>query len=164
MPQNTHIELIEAEAERVPQGAKEAAPDFERLRSNAEELSRLLAWNPSVQTSPFYTVRWNAMASVLKPVLEKVTKEGRIEAESDDHRWLRENTSLLWSHLWNTRNAFKLLTRMPHVQTPRGTTIPRASGLAEAYLHAIDFEFSEASFIAYLGAYQESVPLKFGEL
>jgi len=86
MPQNTHIELIESELERVPQGAKEKAPDFENLRRNAEELSRLLAWNPSVQTSSFYAARWNAMAAVLRPVLEKVTKDGRSDSETDDHR------------------------------------------------------------------------------
>jgi hypothetical protein len=164
MPQNTHIELIEAEAERVPEGAKETAPDFERLRHNAEELSGLLAWNPSVQTSPFFTVRWNAMASVLRPVLEQVAKEGRTESESDDHRWLRENSTLLWSHLWNTKNAFKTLTRLPHVRTPRAITIPRVAGVAEAFLHGVDFEFNEAGFLAYLGAYQQTTVLKFGEL
>lgn len=164
MPQNTHIGLIENEVERVPQGAKETAPDFEHLRRNAEELSRVLAWNPSVQTSGFFLARWNAMATLLKPVLETVKKDGRSEGETDDHRWLRENTPLLSSHLWNTRNAFKLLDRLPHVRTPRATTIPRVAGLAEAFLHAVDFEFSEAGFLAYLGAYQQSTPLKFGEL
>lgn len=164
MPQNPHIDLIEAELERVPEGANQAAPDFEHLRRNAEELSRVLAWNPSVQTSGFFMARWNAMAAVLRPVLEKVTKDGRSETETDDHRWLRENTPLLWSHFSNTRNAFKLLDRLPHVRTPRGTTIPRVAGVAEAFLRVIDFEFSEAGFLAYLGAYQQSTPLKFGEL
>ena len=164
MPQNTHIDLIETELERVPQGAKETAPDFDRLRSNAEELSRVLAWNPSVQTSDFFIARWNAMSAVLRPVLEKVTKDGRSGSETDDHRWLRENTPLLWSHLSNTRNAFKLLDRLPHVRTPRGTTIPRVAGLSEAFLRAVDFEFSEAGFLAYLAAYQQTTPLKFGEL
>ncbi|HJT68549.1 MAG TPA: glucoamylase family protein [Terriglobales bacterium] len=164
MPQNTHIELIENETERVPQGAKEAAPDFGNLRRSAEELSRLLAWNPSVQTSPFYSVRWNAMSAVLRPVLERVMKDGRSDSETDDHRWLRENNSFITSHLNNTRNAFRLMNRMPHVRTPRGTTIPRAAGVAEAYLHAAEFEFSEAGFLVYLSAYQETVPLKFAEL
>jgi hypothetical protein len=87
MPQNTHIELIESEVERVPQGASKATPDFADLRRQAEELAPLLAWNPSVQTSAFFTVRWNAMAAVLRPLLEKVEKDGRSESESDDHRW-----------------------------------------------------------------------------
>ena len=164
MPQNTHIDLIEADAERVPQGAVKAAPDLADLQRQAEELAGLLAWNPSVQTSAFFTVRWNAMAAVLRPLLEKVEKDGRSESETDDHRWLRENATLLWAQLTNTQKAFKPLNRLPHVSTPRGITIPRAAGVAEAFLHAVDFQFSEEAFIAYLGAYQQSTVLKFGEL
>jgi cyclic beta-1,2-glucan synthetase len=164
MPQNTHIELIEAEVERVPQGASKDTPDFRDLRRQAEELAGLLAWNPSVQTSAFFTVRWNAMAVVLRPLLERVERDGRSESETDDHRWLRENATLLWSRLSNTQNAFKPLNRLPHVSTPRGITIPRTAGVAEAFLHAVDFQFSEETFIAYLGAYQNTTVLKFGEL
>jgi cyclic beta-1,2-glucan synthetase len=164
MPQNTHIDLIESELERVPQGANASTPDFADLRRKAEELAGLLAWNPSVQSSPFFTVRWNAMAAVLRPLLEKVGKTARSDSETDDHRWLRENTTLLWSHLETTKKAFKSLSRLPHVRTPRGSTIPRAAGVAEAFLHAVDFEFNEAAFIAYAGAYQQSTVLKFGEL
>jgi hypothetical protein len=164
MPQNTHIDLIEDETERVPQGASEVAPDFADLQRQAEELAGLLAWNPSVQTSAFFTVRWNAMAAVLRPVLEKVAKDGRSESETDDHRWLRENATLLWAQLSNTQNAFKPLKRLPHVSTPRGITIPRAAAVAEALLHAVDFQFVEETFLAYLGAYQQSTVLKFSEL
>ena len=63
MPENTHIELIENVAERVPQEAK-PAPDIEQLRRNAEELNKLLAWNPSVHRSDFFFARWRAMAAV----------------------------------------------------------------------------------------------------
>lgn len=164
MPQNTHIDLLEDEVERVPQGASKVAPDFADLERQAEELAGLLAWNPSVQSSAFFTVRWNAMAAVLRPVLEKVAKDGRSESETDDHRWLRENATLLWALLSNTQSAFKPLDRVPHVSTPRGITIPRAAAIAEAFLHAVDFQFSEDAFIAYLGAYQQPTVLKFGEL
>ncbi|MGH9516090.1 MAG: glucoamylase family protein [Terriglobales bacterium] len=164
MPQNTHIDLLELDTERVPEGANKVAPDFADLRRQAEELAGLLAWNPSVQRSAFFTVRWNAMAAVLRPVLEKVAKDGRSESETDDHRWLRENATLLWALLSNTQNAFKPLNRVPHVSTPRGITIPRAAAVAEAFLHAVDFQFSEDAFLAYLGAYQQSTVLKFSEL
>ena len=164
MPQNTHIELIESEVERVPQGANKAAPDFAHLERQAEELAPLLAWNPSVQTSAFFEVRWNAMAAVLRPLLDRAQKDGRSESETDDHRWLRENATLLWALLSNTHKAFKPLNRLPHVSTPRGITIPRAAAVAEAFLHAVDFQFGEDAFLAYLGAYQQSTVLKFGEL
>ena len=164
MPQNTHLEMIEAEAERVPQGAKETAPDFESLRRNAEEIVRALAWNPGAHTSRFFSVRWNAMAAALRPVLERVNRTKRSASEADDIRWLRENMPLLWAELGNTKNAFKRLRRLPHVRTPRGTTIPRVAAVAEAFLHAVSFDFSENAFVAYFGAFQESTVLKFREL
>ncbi len=164
MPQNTHIEMIEAEAERVPQGAQEAAPDFDDLRRNAREVAPVLAWNPGVHTSHFFSERWNAMAAGLRPVLENVNRRPRSTGEPDDLRWLRENMPLLWAELGNTKNALKQLRRLPHVRTPRGTTIPRAAAVAEAFLHAVNFDFSEAAFLAYLGAFQESTVLKFREL
>jgi len=163
MPENTHIELIETVAERVPQEAK-PAPDLEQLRRNAEELNKLLAWNPSVHHSDFFFARWRAMAAGLRPALEKVGRTPRTDQDAEDLCWLRDNLPLVWAELWNTKNAFKLLRRLPHVRTPKGVTIPRAAGIAEAYLHAVDFDFSEASFLAYLDAFQKTTPLKFREL
>jgi len=164
MPENTHIESIESVAERVPEGASTQATDLEQVRRNAEEVAKLLAWNPSVHTSHFYTVRWNAMAAVLRPALEKAGQSKPDPSDPDDLRWLRDNLPLLWAELWNTRNAFKLLRRLPHVRTPSGSTIPRAAALAEAYLHSIKFKFSEEAFLAYLEAFQKTTVLKFREL
>ncbi|MBV9622442.1 MAG: glycosyl transferase [Acidobacteria bacterium] len=164
MPENTHIELIETVAERVPEEARRAAPDPDQLRQRAEQVSTLLAWNPSVHESHFFSTRWAAMAAALRPALEKVARRERSESDPDDLRWLRDNLPLLWAELWNTRNAFKLLRRLPHVRTPKGITIPRAAALAEAYLHAVDFDFGETSFLTYLDAFQKSTVLKFREL
>jgi cyclic beta-1,2-glucan synthetase len=164
MPENTHIEIIEAVTEHQPAGAVEPTPDLDQLRKNATDVSKLLAWNPSVHTSHFYSARWNAMAAVLRPALEVVNKTPREPSEPDDLRWLRENMALLWAELWNTRNAFKILKRLPHVRTPSGATIPRAAAVAEAYLHAVEFTFSDISFLAYLEAFQKNTVLKLREL
>jgi len=163
MPQNTHIEMAEAEAARI-QEQKRTTPEFDALRKNAEEVSQRLAWNPSVHASGFFSGRWTAMAATLKPVLEKAGRRGRKLPESEDLRWLRENLHLLWAEFWNTRSAFKQLRRLPHVLTPRGTTIPRAAAVAEAYLYAAEFNFSESGFSAYVAAFQETTLLKFREL
>jgi cyclic beta-1,2-glucan synthetase len=165
MPQNTHVEMAEAEAIRIAEEKKQTtASDFAALCKNAEEISRCLAWNPSVHASSFFSTRWKVMAATLKPVLEKVARRSRKLPESEDLRWLRENLNLLWAGLWNTRNAFKKLRRLPHVLTPRGTTIPRVAAAAEAYLYAAEFNFSDASLTAYIGAFQENTALKFREL
>ena len=164
MPQNTHIEMAEAGAAHAQEAQRQAATDFPALCKNAEEVSRRLAWNPSVHASGFFSTRWKVMAASLRPVLEKVERRSRKLPESDDLRWLRENLLLLWAEFWNTRNAFKKLRRLPHVLTPRGTTIPRAAAVTEAYLYAAEFNFTEASFTAYLSAFQESTTLKLREL
>jgi hypothetical protein len=164
MPENTHIEMIEAVAERVPEGAKDSAADLRRLGSDAEELSRLLAWNPSVHKSDFFSSRWRAMARAIRPPLDKVGHTPRTPQDGDDLAWLRDNLPLLWAEVWNTRNAFKLLRNLPHVRTPNGMTIPRAAAIAEAFLHAVEFNFNEKAFSEYVKAFQQLTVLKFREL
>src|SRR5581483_10141116 len=110
------------------------------------------------------SVRWNALETVLRPALEKVNRTSRTASDPDDLRWLRDNMPLLWAELWNTRNAFKQHKHLPHVRTPNGVTIPRAAALAESYLHAVEFNFSQTSFVAYLSAFQKTTVLKFREL
>jgi cyclic beta-1,2-glucan synthetase len=162
MPQDLHIEM--AEAARIAEEKKRQGEDFTSLRKNAEEVARCLAWNPSVHASGFFSIRWKVMSATLRPVLEKVGRRSRKLPESEDLRWIRENLHLLWAELWNTRNAFKKLRRLPHVLTPRGTTIPRVAAITEAYLYAAAFSFSEAGFTAYVGTFQETTILKFREL
>ena len=113
MPQNTHVEMADIEAARIAQEKKEPAADFAALRKNAEEVSRCMAWNPSVHASRFFSARWKAMAATLRPVLEKVGRAKRKQPEPDDLRWLRENLHLLWAEVGNTRNAFKQLPPLP---------------------------------------------------
>src|SRR5215470_3140473 len=151
MPQNTHVETA-VETNRTRTLAAEHRPEIAALQKNAEEIAKVLAWNPSVLTSGYFSARWKAMAASLRPTLERIGRSKRKANESDDLRWVRENLSLLWAALWNTRNAFKLLRRLPHVKTPRGTVIPRAAALAEAYLYAANFDFNEPAFVAYLDA------------
>ncbi len=164
MPNNTHLEMMEAGADRVPEGAQKTPPAPESLRRNAEEVARRLAWNPSVHSSDFFIARWQAMATGLRPVLEKVGRILPDPADSDDLRWLRDNMAMLWAEIGNTRNTFKGLRRLPHVRTPTGATVPRVAAVAEAYLYVAEFNFDERGFSAYLTAFQESTALKYHEL
>ena len=164
MPQNTHLEMLEAESARVPEGTTQTQADTQALSANAEEVARRLAWNPSIHTSRFFEARWEGMAAALRPVLQRVGRMPRNPSDPDDLHWLRDNASLLWAGLGNTRNAFKRLRHLPHVRTPKGITLPRTAAVAEAYLYAANFDFSEAGFLAYLSAFQESTVLKYKEL
>ena len=164
MPENTHIEMLESVMEHTPQGPVPRPPTPEQLRQGAEELSRLLAWNPGVHDSGFFTARWRAMYAALKPALDKVNRTTRTKDDPDDLRWLRDNMAMLWAAVWNTRSAFKLLRNLPHVRTPNGLTIPRSAAVSEAYLHAVQFSFAEKAFSEYLSAFQKHTVLKFQEL
>jgi cyclic beta-1,2-glucan synthetase len=164
MSENTHLERIEAEAARIPPVENAPRPDLDALRRNARGVAQQLAWNPAVHQSSFFFARWSAMSAALRPALEKVSLTHRSADEPDDLRWLRDNMPLLRAELGNTKNAFKSLRKLPHVHTPRGSTIPRIAALAEAYLYAAEFNFTEVGFIAYLSAFQESTVLKFHEL
>jgi len=164
MPENTHIEMLEAVMEHEPQGPLPTPPEPRQLQQGAEELSRLLAWNPGVHNSGFFMARWKAMYAVLKPVLEQAGRAPRTPDDPDDLRWLRDNMTMLWAEVWNTRSAFKLLRDLPHVRTPNGLTIPRCAAVSEAYLHAVHCSFAEASFSEYLSAFQKHTVLKFQEL
>ena len=156
--------MMEAEAERMPQATPYARPDAETIRLNAEEVARRLAWNPSVRKSHFFSARWDAMASALRPLLDHVNGMSRSPSDPDDLRWLRDNMPLLWAEIGNTGNAFKLLRGLPHVRTPKDITVPRAAAVAEAYLYAVRFNFDESSFTAYVTAFQGSTVLKYKEL
>src|SRR5690349_14882108 len=124
MPQNTHLEMLEADALRVPEGASVNPRDIELLRRNAEEVARRLAWNPGISKSDFFSARWRSMSALLRPVLERVARMPRNPSDPDDIHWLRDNAPLLWAELGNTKNAFKLLRRLPQVRTPKGITVP----------------------------------------
>src|SRR5438270_3242778 len=113
MPQNTHLEMIQASVEHVAQSTQEARPDTESLRQNAEEVARRLAWNPSVHSTRFFSARWSAMSAALRHVLRKVNDISRTPSDPDDLRWLRDNMPLFWAEIGNTRNTFKQIGRVP---------------------------------------------------
>ena len=54
MPPDTHIEMLSAEAERLPEPPKEAGPNLEALAAAAADLGRRLVWLPGTALVPFF--------------------------------------------------------------------------------------------------------------
>ena len=52
MPQNTHVEFAQGEAERLRESEAVLASDLEALRSQAAELAPILVWLPTLRSSP----------------------------------------------------------------------------------------------------------------
>jgi hypothetical protein len=97
-------------------------------------------------------------------MLKKLEARSSGTPASDDSRWLRDNVHLLSSEFESMCEAFKVRQKMPLVRTPSGAIIPRVVVLAEAFLAATGYQFSEKTFAAYLDAFQQQTVLKIKEL
>src|SRR5690349_14610026 len=164
MPQNTHLELVTSEAERLPELPKTPGSNSADLRLHAAKLAHNLPWLPNTEPSTYFVDRFSALAKKIYSLLsefEKLPGEGPV---SDDFRWVHDNTRLISSESENTLEAFEQLKKIPDVRTPRGEIIPRVAAVAEGYLAACGNRYSEESLIAYLDAFQQTTPLRMREL
>ena len=69
MPPDTHIEMLSAEAERLPEPSKEAAPDLEALSAAAADLGRRLVWLPGTHSPRLFLRALPRPSPGLRPVL-----------------------------------------------------------------------------------------------
>jgi len=164
MPQNSHLELVTSEAERLPELPKTPGSNSADLRLHAAKLAHNLPWLPNTDPSTYFVDRFSALAKKIYSLLsefEKLPGEGPV---SDDFRWVHDNTRLISSESENTLEAFEQLKKIPDVRTPLGEIIPRVAAVAEGYLAACGNRYSEESLIAYLDAFQQTTPLRMREL
>src|SRR5713226_2966019 len=166
MPPDTHIEMLNADAERQPEPCKETGPNLEALSLAAADLGRRLIWLPGTRSSRFFSDRYRALCRAIKPVLHHFHGPPPKSAVGDDFRWLNDNLRLLHADLRSTRKGegFKLVRKLPHVRTPDGAVAPRVVALAAGFLATSGYDFSESSLVAYVQAFQQSTVLKMIEL
>ncbi len=164
MPQNTHLEIASAEAERLAETRKETAPDLDALGLAAADLGRRLVWLPGTHSSRFFIERYRALCRAFKPVLLAFQEPPPKKSVGDDFRWLNDNLRLLHADLRGTKEGFKLVRKLPHVRTPDGALAPRAVAVAAGFLAATGYEFNEDSFSSYVHAFQQNTVLKLVEL
>jgi hypothetical protein len=162
MPQNTHIELGRAEAERLEQPLKENA-DLGLLQRKAQEIANL-AWLPNETASSTFSDRCKAMGNALRSLLASLESSSHDRAQSDDFRWLCDNTRLLYSEVRNTSEALKVRRKLPHVRDNQNRVVPRVLALAEGFLQTLSYEFSESAFSAFVESFQQHTVLELREL
>jgi len=164
MPQDTHIEMLNSDAERTPEPTIEAGPDLAALAAAAADLGRRLIWLPGTHTARYFSERNNALRAALGPVLASFRGPLPKKPVGDDYRWVYDNLRLLHSDLRGMKDGFKLVRKLPHVRTPDGGITPRVIALAAGYLAAVGYDFSEKSLNAYVQAFQQSTALRLHEL
>jgi hypothetical protein len=100
----------------------------------------------------------------MEPLLRTLNAPLSHDAISDDFRCLHDNARLFAKQLESVREALGSSQRIPLVRTQSGAIVPRVLALAEGFLAATTYQFSEQNFTAYVEAFQESTVLKMGEL
>ncbi|MEY2413117.1 MAG: cyclic beta,2-glucan synthetase [Acidobacteriaceae bacterium] len=162
MQQNRIFEMIEAEADN-PMSAPDTPSELEDLRSRASRLSRELVSLPDVKTSRSLPERGARLCDAFKPIFQSISSIDKDEA-SDDLRWLRDNVGLLSSDLEDSTVAVKTLQKLPHVKSASGPGLPRVAAVADSFLNASGFRFSDETFSAYIEAFQRHAVLTLKEL
>ena len=163
MPQNTHLDLIRPEADGLPEPVSEASLP-ETLREKARSLAQSLSWLPNTPSSNTFSEHSRAVKASFRTVFDALGSPSAELRASDDFRWLHDNARLLYSDLQNTAEALKPLRKMPHVRIHDGEIIPRTLALAEEFLGAASYQFSEQSFRWFVESVQESTVLNLSEL
>jgi len=163
MPQNTHLEIIASDVQRLPELASDGW-DLEQLRATAQQLATQLTCLPDVDSSGAILRRCKKVAAQFKPLLAALDSRPAEAPASDDLRWLYENVRLLHAELQVTVGALKPRIRMPHVRTPEGEIIPRVLAIGEGFIEAVSCQFSEQKFALFIEAFQEIAVLDLCEL
>jgi cyclic beta-1,2-glucan glucanotransferase len=165
MPENTHLELANEEAERLREETPGESADKQVLQQHATALARSLAWVPSLRSSDSIVDRYRAVREAINSQLRPFRAALPLDKPvSDDFRWLHDNVSLLDMEVHGMNEALKPLKASPHVYTREKTVAPRPIAIAQDFLAATQYRFSEQSFTMYVQTFQEITVLKMTEL
>ena len=164
MPQNTHLEVVKEEAERHFDSSKAISQDLEVLRAHALKAAPNLPWLPNTPASAVASERFQTAVDQLHPLLEGLNEFRTEEDVSDDFRWLRDNVRLLHAGVQDVAEDLENLETVPHVRAPSKTVAPRSLALAEEFLAAAQYQFTEEALSAYIGSFQKVTVLNLKEL
>src|SRR5690348_7941168 len=165
MPQNTHVELLDA-SERLF-NFQDGAPvhDDQELTAGALQCARALSWRLNAAGSGRFHARLRRLDKALKDLLATVTlSPEEYPGSARDRRWLRDNAIFLRSTVAKLHEEQPILKRLPHVRWPGRESVPRVIAIAADLLRVLDYRFAEAGFTAYLNAFQQITILNLEEL
>jgi len=163
MPQNTHLETSLAEEELVQEVTRHAATP-QTLTAKATELAKLLVWLPNTASSTTFSDRAEATRTSLSSIFEALPQLIAKAPTSEDLRAVHDNLRVLHLASVGAVGAAGELSGLPHVRSTKGDITPRVLALAEGYLDATEYQFSEQGFIIFLNTFQETTVLKMEEL
>ena len=144
--------------------ASDPASDLAALRSAATELASRLGWLPGVRTSKTFSVRCRKLKRTFRTLFASVEAAGRLNPESDDLRWFRDNDQLIYTELKSVAVDLKALKQLPHVRGRKDDIVPRVLALAQTFLDLTGNHFRETAFTAFFQAFQATTVLELREV
>jgi hypothetical protein len=163
MPQNTHLEAVNADTERLPEPVY-AAHNPQVIHEGAKKLAHALTWLPNCPSSQTFAERGDALKHDLKPIFSSLEAPSQELLANNDFRWLFDNGRLLYADLQNVSVGVESQANIEHVRTPNGATVPRVLAIAEGFLEVVSYEFNEQEFILFMEVFQQTQPLQWREL
>ncbi len=149
-----------------PEPVVSAKADLDReIVACGRELPRRLTWLPALKESEHFAKRFAAVSKVLDTVLASAenTSPERL-ADSEDLQWLHDNARLPRATQTLFQREPSTLRRAPHVRDAQAAPMPRVLAMAQDFLRAAKYEYSDHRLSLYVHAFQESVPLNMHEL
>src|SRR5512146_30748 len=132
------------------------------LATVALESARSLIWVPNATRSRHFPQRVKRLSNRMRSVLASVAHKRA--AESEEQKWLGENSDLLGSQLAGLQELRDGLTRTAHVRRTNGDVVPRPLVIAEDLLFSLDYRFEETGFVTFLHSFQTATVLRMEEL
>ncbi|HXY50159.1 MAG TPA: glucoamylase family protein [Terriglobales bacterium] len=159
MAKTPPLEIIRAEADSLP--VEERDPTGQKLEEKASQLKAALHWRPDATICAVFTERTKALRRALKPLFSMAWPPSEPQ-HSDDYRWLSNHVRLLHSELRALESA--KLQKLPHVRNPQQEIVPRVVSIAESYLEAVSYQFTEKTLVRFVEIVQTEFPLTLREL
>jgi cyclic beta-1,2-glucan synthetase len=160
-----HRDVLVEMAERlepIPAGSpqRESA-----LTEGARQWAHAIVWLPTTKESGHFAERWAALNRSLEPLLSEVDFQlGPDEQLPEDLQWMHDNVRLVRATQTEVQQSVSSLRRVPHVRTPDKVLMPRVLAIAQDFLRAVEYRYSDAAFAAYLKAFQTVTGLNMAEL
>lgn len=165
MPENTHVDVVNEESELPHDSSPRDAEDTQALRAHATELAHSLAWVPGMRSSNEIFARYRSLCAAIgtqfQPFRAPIAPDAVVP---DDFRWLHDNLNLVDMELHGMADALKYLAKAPHVVVAGGAVMPRPVAIAQGFLTAVQYRFTEQALTSYVLAFQNVTVLNMKEL
>ncbi len=165
MTSNNHRDVLVEMADRAETSAVLAPQHDKALAERARQWARTLAWLPGTKESPYFTERVAAVNRKLEPIFAELD----FTLPPDEHlpedlQWMYDNVRLVRMTLTGVRQSVSSLRKVPHVRTPDKTVMPRVLAIAQDFLEATEYRYSDRAFSTYMESFQTVTGLNMAEL